>query len=251
MKIQKMLLLTLLLGSPLVFAGSVDQPLKIQKNMDSSAAKSQKKIDSLNEKTLTAVEAYRTSIQRAEGFEVYNAQLKKLVESQREEMTSISSQIAEIDNIETGVMPLMLKMTKTLEELITVDAPFLIDEREQRVQNLTELLDRADVSVGEKFRRILEAYMIETEYGRTIEAYQDELVLDSGEPLTVDVLRVGRVGLYYQTLDGHSSGHWSKKNNKWVPLGPDYRRPILDGLRIARKQAPPELLSLAVEAPGE
>lgn len=232
-------------------AENLNEPLNIQKRMDITSAKSQKKIDALNEKTITALEEYRTNIQRLDDLNIYNEQLKKLVQSQREEMTSITSQINEIDSIETGVMPLMLKMTNTLEKLITVDTPFLLSEREQRVQNLHELLDRADVSVGEKFRRIMEAYMIETEYGRTIEAYQDELVLDSGDPLTVDVLRIGRVGLYYQTLDGLSSGRWSKKDNKWVALGSDYRRAILDGLRIARKQAPPELLTLAIDGPGE
>jgi hypothetical protein len=250
MKIQKMLVLAVLIGVPSVFAESLEAPLNIQKQINESGAQSQKRIDSLSTKSTEAVAKYRSSIQRAEGLEVYNAQLKKLVESQREEMLSISRQVGEIENIETGVMPLMLKMTDTLDKLIAADAPFLINEREERVRSLHALLDRADVSVGEKFRRIMEAYTIETEYGRTIEAYQGELVLED-KPITVDLLRVGRIGLYYQTLDGDKTGRWSKKDKKWVELDSEFRRPILDGLRIARKQAQPEMLKLAVDASGE
>ncbi len=250
MKIQNILVLALLIGTPTTYAASLDEPLGIQKKMNASGATSQKKIDSLSEKTASAVEKYRSTLQRAEGLDVYNKQLQTLVESQRKEMASITSQIGEIDNIETGVMPLMLKMTATLDELIEADAPFLLTERQDRVANLHSLLDRADVTIGEKFRRIMEAYMIETDYGKTIEAYQDELVID-GQPLTVDLLRVGRVGLYYQTLDGESSGRWSKKEKAWVALGSDARRDIMHGLRIARKQATPEMLTLAVDAAGE
>ena len=252
MKIPNILVLMLMLlgGSTAYAANSIDEPLAIQKQMDASGATSQKKIDEVSQKTVSAVQEYRNELQRAASLEVYNQQLIRLVESQRTEMDSLTKQIGEIDNIELGVLPLMLKMISTLEQVISADVPFLLKERQARVENLKGLIDRADVSVGEKFRRIMEAYVIETDYGRTIEAYQSELLI-GGEPLTVDMLRFGRVGLYYQTLDGNTTGRWNSSKQTWETLGPDYRRSVLDGLRIARKQAPPEMLKLAVDAPGE
>lgn len=250
MKLQKLLVLSLVLASPMSHAADIEKPLSMQKSMDSSGAKSQTKIDSLSDKTSDALQKYRAAVQRTESLKIYNDQLRRLITSQSGEMDSIKKQVAEIDNIETGVLPLMLKMTSTLEKLVNVDVPFLLDERKERIAKLKTLIDRADVSAGEKFRRIMEAYTIEADYGRTIEAYRGELA-DNGNVRTVDFLRIGRVGLYYQALDGQFSGRWNKADKHWEGVSASYRRAILDGLRIARKQAPPEMLTLPVELTGE
>jgi hypothetical protein len=103
--------------------------------------------------------------------------------------------------------------------------------------------------VAEKFRKVMEAFQIENDYGRTIEAYEETLTLgDQGERL-VDVLRVGRIGLYYQTPDGQVTGMWDQDAGQWVVLGNEYRNPIREGLRIAKKQVAPELLLLPVPGP--
>ena len=68
---------------------------------------------------------------------------------------------------------------------------------------------------------------------------------------SVDFLRVGCVGLYYQTLDGSESGFWNGKRGSWEMLDASYRTAVRDGLRIARKQTPPELLTLPVNVPAK
>ena len=105
-------------------------------------------------------------------------------------------------------------------------------------------MERADVTIAEKYRRILEAYQVETEYGRTIEAYRDEVTVDD-MTRTVDFLRIGRVSLYYLTLDSMEAGIW---NEGWQVLSNEYRQPISQGLKIAKKQLPPDLLVLPVKA---
>ena len=108
-------------------------------------------------------------------------------------------------------------------------------------------MDRADVTNAEKYRRILEAFQIENEYGRTIEAYRGSLDR-GGESLPVDFLRVGRVALVYQTLDASELGAWDQAAGQWQPLDRSYRGALRKGLRIARKQAAPDLLRLPVAA---
>ncbi|MFV8816293.1 DUF3450 domain-containing protein [Haliea sp. E17] len=236
----------LLLLAPLG-AQAQEAALETQVKTDSAAAASQDRIDKLDEQATTSLQSYRVAVQRAESLTIYNQQLQRLIDSQEEEIESVKRQTAEIDNIETGALPFMLEMTDTLSTIVEADVPFLRAERIERIDNLRSMIDRADVTAGEKYRRIMEAYTIEADYGRTIEAYRGELN-SSGEVRSVDFLRIGRVGLYYQTLDGAESGRWNSKLGNWEVLEGSYRRSIRDGLRVARKQAPPSMLKLPVTA---
>lgn len=231
-------------------AFAVEESLQQQETIAKNAAVSQQRIDKLADQTADALQRYRTASQRLESLTIYNQQMEKLIASQKNEISSIQRQTAEIDIIETGALPLMLKMTKTLTDLVAADVPFLKEERTDRIASLQALIDRADVTAGEKYRRIMEAYLVEVEYGRTIEAYRGELLVKDA-PRSVDFLRVGRVGLYYQTLDGNESGYWNSKRGAWEMLDSGYRTAVRDGLRIARKQTPPELLTLPVNAPAQ
>ena len=234
----------------LIATGAFAQTETIEKQVasDKSSAASQTKIDKLDASTSDAFQKYRAALARSESLEIYNKQLMRLVDSQKTEISSIKRQTEEIESIEVGALPLMIEMTETLKKIVDSDVPFLREERLDRVDTLRDLIDRADVSAGEKYRRIMEAYLVEAEFGRTIEAYRGELAQDN-DVLTVDFLRFGRVGLFYQTLDGNVTGRWSSKAGKWEVLGSEYRREIRDGLRIAKKQAPPALLSLPFNAP--
>lgn len=230
---------------------AVEDSLQKQESIVQGATLSQQRIDALADQTVDDLQTYRTASQRLESLVIYNQQMVKLIESQQSEITSIQRQTSEIDGIETGALPLMLKMTETLVDLVKVDVPFLKDERQERIANLQALIDRADVTAGEKYRRIMEAYLVEVEYGRTIEAYRGELVVGGGEARSVDFLRIGRVGLYYQTLDASETGYWNTQQGSWQKLDSSYRTSVRDGLRMARKQTPPELLKLPITAPAK
>ncbi|ODN66608.1 hypothetical protein A9E74_01671 [Methylophaga muralis] len=104
------------------------------------------------------------------------------------------------------------------------------------------------MNLAEKFRRIFEAYQVETEYGRTLEAYQGEMETED-RSRTVDFLRVGRVGLYYLTLDQREAGMWDQDTRSWQQLPRDSIQSVVQGLKVARKQLPPDLLTLPVKTP--
>ena len=123
-------------------------------------------------------------------------------------------------------------------------------EREERVAFLKEALDRADVSVAEKFSQVLQAYQVENAYGSTIEAYTDMIELE-GKSRQVDVLKWGRVSLVFQSPDGETTGVWDNDVRDWVILGDEYRTGVRDALRIARKTQTADLVKLPVKAAGE
>ena len=229
-------------------AHSLESVITSQVESDEASVESQKKIDGLAAQASEDAQRIRLAEQRLESLTIYNDQLARLIDSQESEITSLQRQTEEIDDIETGALPLMIEMTETIKVMVSSDLPFLLREREDRADSLSLLIDRADVTAGEKFRRIMEAYLVELDFGRTIEGYRGELDLDNAVK-TVNFLRVGRLGLYYQTLDGSESGWWNAERSAFQSLGSDSRDEIRAGLRIARKQAPPELLLLPIGTP--
>ncbi len=213
-------------------------------------AKVQQRIDKLDDETKAMLEEYQRLSRELDVLKVYDDQLLRLVKSQEEEKTSIQKQMQALDMTQREIVPLMLRMVQSLDEFIHLDQPFLAEERGLRITQLKQLMDRADISVGEKYRRVLEAYQIEMDYSRTIEASRGELQTGAN-PRTVDFLRIGRVGLYYLTLDRKEVGRWNPASDAWETLPSRYNLPIRNGLRIARKQAAPDLLRLPVSAPRE
>ena len=243
--------LSIFLALPfLANAGALDEAIDTQVNTDIAAQKSQEKIDNLSDETTDMLAEYRDVLRQTQSLKSYNDQLQSLVNSQQEEMASIAEQLNNIETTQHDIVPLMLKMIDVLQQFVSLDVPFLKQERQTRLEALTAMMGRADVSLAEKYRRIMEAYQVETEYGRTIEAYQADLE-DGETKKTVDFLRIGRVSLYYLTLDGKEAGMWDNDKKQWVILSDDYIQPITDGLKVAKKQLPPDLMVLPVNTVGE
>ena len=212
------------------------------------AQASQVRINSIADETSSILQEYKKILKEIEGLRVYNAQLERQIGNQVAEMANIRTSIDEVTLIERQITPLMMRMLATLAEFIEHDVPFLIEERHDRIDRLNEMMDRADVSPSEKFRRVFEAYQIENDFGRTIEAYEGTREVE-GTVRDVNYLRVGRVGLYYQTKDGSISGMWNSNDKNWSSLDDDFGNAITEGIRIANNQATPNLINLPVIAP--
>ena len=231
-----------------IFAASTDQVIDAEKKRISAAQQSQKKIDNIADKTDSLIGKLRTESKIVDGLKVYNQQLQKQIEAQNKAAEQLQESIKNVAIVERQIVPLTLKMIESLEAFVALDMPFSLVERRERIANLKGYMNDASVSAAERFRKVLEAYEIENEYGRTIEAYSDKLNLD-GQALEVDILRVGRVGLYYQTKDGKKSGAWDKNTKNWTALDSGNNRHIRKAIRVANKQTAPELLKLPVHAP--
>lgn len=207
--------------------------------------KSQKTINNYDDKTSELVGEYRVALVQLEALREYNAQLEKLIKAQKAEVISVRQQIEDVTSIDRTIVPHMFRMIDGIDAFVELDIPFLIDERRARVQRLRDLMDRSDANPAEKYRKILEAFEIENEYGRTIEAYEGQLALD-GQKRTVNFLRLGRITWLYQTLDRDQSAVWSNDSESWVDLDGDFDGEINTAFRIAKEQAAPNLLIVPV-----
>ena len=229
------------------YAEPLNDAINVEQATNNAAAQSQKTINKLSDKTQKMLEQYRSASHQTETLITYNKHLKDLLDSQEAEKTSLEQQLKDIENTQREIVPLILRMLDSLEQFISLDLPFLPEERKQRLTKLKAMMIRADVTHAEKFRRILEAYQVENDYGNTIEAYRADLKLN-GVSSSVDFLRLGRVALYYQRFDGSETGYWNKEQKQWQTLSDNYRNAIRNGLRIARKETAPDLLTLPIPA---
>jgi len=221
----------------------VGDVLDVQTDYQHSATQSQSRVDSLDDETLALISRYNGELARFEDLKTYNDNMRQLLASQAAETARLEQELTEIEVVRRSVVPLMVEMVDVLERFIELDQPMLKAERLARLDELKKNLTRSDVEIAERYRRIIEAYQIEAEYGQTIEAYEGPLSLGERE-LTVDYLRVGRVGLYYLSLDRETGGIWDSEAGDWVALA-DSELDALDfAVRVARKQAPPNLVPL-------
>jgi hypothetical protein len=245
----------LIIASSLIFnlsplsssANTFAQAIKIKNRTHSAAALSQKKINTLDDRTRKMLEQYRSTTRQTKTLLTYNAHLETLLASQEQEKQSLTQQLEQIEITQQEIVPLIINMQKSLERFVALDLPFLPKERQKRLQKLKAMMSRADVTTAEKFRRLIEAYQIENSYGNTIEAYRGNIQLGNQES-SVDFLRLGRIALYYQRLDGSESGFWNQQQNRWEKLDSSHTIAIRKGLRIARKETAPDLLSLPISA---
>lgn len=219
----------------------LEQVVAAGKQINHSAANSQLKVNNYTEQAQTKLQQFNTVTKELDGLNVYNQQMQAQLDNQISELAQLAKSMEEVSVIERQISPLMARMISTLANFVALDVPFLDEERSKRINDLQAMMLRADISVSEKFRRVLEAYQIEVDYGRTIEAYSGLLHLD-GQEMDVDFLRVGRVSFIYQTRDGGRLGQWDQNTGQWQALSQDYRLGVNKALRIARKQLAPDLI---------
>ena len=213
------------------------------------AQQAQQKIDSIDGDIRSAEREYRGVVKEVEGLEVYIQQLDKQIAAQNKEMLTIEESIRQVTLIERQITPLMLRMIDAIDQFVSADVPFLKEERTKRVNVLKNMMGRSDVTVAEKYRKVMEAYQTEIDYGRTIESYRGTLAVN-GVEREVDFLRVGRISLMYLSLDGSEMGAWNNQAQSWQDLDSEYKSKLNMGIRIAREQAAPDLMKVPVAAPS-
>ena len=248
-------MLTIMVSSIFVnggaFAQTVDDVLAADAKRLQLAQASQERINETVDGTRTLTDQYRAINKEIDGLKVYNRLMTAQVQGQEATLEDIKISMDQVDVINRQIFPLMERMIDGLEQSIALDIPFLKEERVGRIDGLKSLMSRSDVSVAEKFRKVMEAYQIELDYGSSAEFYKQSLDLGSDFGVRdYNMLRVGRIGLYFQSDDSSITGMWDVDQNAWV-VDDEYRSEIRKGLRMARQLIAPELLLIPVQAAKE
>lgn len=213
-----------------------------------SAIASQKRIDKLAEDTEKVISKYHQQRKSVEVLKKFNDRMRRTLEAQQVAMQKLERSIEDASLIERQIVPLMLRMISGLDKFIEIDIPFKLEERRARIARIRGYLTNANIAAAERFRQVLDAYSTENNYGKTIDVYTEELDL-AGAKRTVNVLQVGRAGLYYQTIDGTESGYWEKNEKQWKTLDVSHNKGIAQAIRISQGKAPKDLMTLPIIAP--
>jgi len=229
------------------FAQTVDRVLSASQERLTLAQQSQERINNIVEGTRSLEDDYRAINKEIDGLRVYNRLMVAQTDGQAAVLEDIALSIDQVDVINRQIFPLMERMIDGIEQSIALDVPFLMEERADRVENLHDIMERSDVSVAEKFRKVMEAYQIEMDYGTSSEWYEATLEVD-GEPRQYNILRIGRIGLYFQSDDSSITGRWDNEARQWV-RDDAARNDIRKGIRMARQLIAPELIAVPVPAP--
>lgn len=233
------IILTLFICTLFLHASKLDKSLDIGDKNTKKTILSQKKISSLDDKTRSLLREYRALNKELLSLKEYNADLSKIIASQNESIKSLDAQIKEIELTKREIIPLFERMLTGFSTLIKSDIPFLMSDRLRRLKRLGAVAHDASVSASEKFRTLFEAFLIEDEYGDTIEAYGG--VLDGKN---AQFLRIGRIALYAILQDEILA--YNPNDKKWQTIDSSYSKNIEHAIKIAKKRLPADLLILPI-----
>ncbi|MEX0336870.1 DUF3450 domain-containing protein [Vibrio tubiashii] len=243
--IKTSLALILATSTSNTLANNLDSAQSIQSKTNAASASSQKRIDVSAEKTLTLKAEIEQLEEEVKNLKVYRDHLTALVASQDQEVASLDSQIEEIKSTRQGIVPLMYQMVDGLKQIVAEDVPIKLEQRQERIAKLESMMTRADVSDAEKYRRILEAYQIELDYGTKLGLYQGQISVND-ESREADVLYLGRISLVARSLNGSKFWSWDQKSNQWLDVDVSLKSELDKAFSIAAKQTAPSLITLPV-----
>lgn len=231
-----------------VMADTLGSILQVGQSRTAAAQQSQARIDTIADQTSDLLSKFKTVNKEVDGLKIYNQRIGIQIANQTAKLQELEESISQVTVIQRQITPLIIRMIDGLEEFVRLDFPFKANERADRIAFLRANIDRSDVTAAEKFRQVLEAYKIENEYGRKIQTYTGEVDLDgSGNMRKVDMLQVGRIALLAQTTDKEVTAAWA--DGGWQVVDDSYKSSISKGIRIAKKQAAIDIMTLPIAAP--
>jgi hypothetical protein len=89
----------------------------------------------------------------------------------------------------------------------------------------------------------MEALIVEAEYGSSIDVYSDMIKVEEKD-IQVKILRLGRLSLFFQSLDFKYVGYFNRAELKWMILPKKYNSSLNAAFEIGLKYRPIQLLCL-------
>ncbi len=227
-------------------ANTLEQALSSTRQAQQASSAAQQQVDALDDAARALLQEYQQVLAELDQVQARNRGLERAQQAQQSELRRLEAELLAAASTDGEIIPLIERMQTVLAEFVARDLAFLSVERSARLARLQALGEAPDSALTTRYRALLEAYQIESSYGLSIEAYRGRL--EDGSDRLVEFLRLGRVALYYRTLDGAEAGARTAADRQWRPLDAQQGEQLARALRVARKELPPDLLLLPVPA---
>ncbi len=242
--------LLILTGSGLAIAQ--DTPGKVHNKVSktiTAESKAQEKADDWSFEKATILDDIRDLKYRITWLQYRQDKNRVYIKGVKESIKDLEFRKAEINKLREQLEPYLDEVVDRMAAFVESDLPFLPDERQTRLNALRDSLNNYNVPMSEKMRRVfVEGLQIETEYGKMIEAIEDETVCLNGADTQVTIFRLGRVDMFYMSLDGTQIGIWNQESGQWEALPKDLIRDLKQALDMAKAKRSAEIVELPLGA---
>jgi hypothetical protein len=216
----------------------------VDKTVGTQQATQKKQVDWASEQA-ALMARYRTAKANVEYLEKRESYEESEVSALEKNIAELERRLLESTRLNESLQDTLNAVMGRLETFVASDIPFLTEERSARVAAIKEEVARPDVTGAEKLRRVLEALQVEANYGNTVEVYQEQVAV-GGEVIFADMLRIGRVSVYWRTPDGKRVGEYDRGTGSWLELDGKYARPINMTVDMATRIRPTEIVTLPI-----
>lgn len=232
--------------SPQLLANDLSQANQTQLKTNQLSQTSQQKINHNAEQSMELTNQVAQLKEEIRNLSIYRSHLENLVSNQQQEQESLNDQIEQIKLTRQGIVPLMYQMLTSLELIVKSDKPIKLEQRLTRIDDLKRMMGRADVSDAEKYRRILEAFQIELDYGNKLSLYRNTITVNENQDREVELVAIGRLALLARSFDQQNYWYWSNQQVQWLQGDSNNLPQINQAFDVASKKTPPSLLSLPI-----
>ncbi len=218
--------------------------LPIHKSLDVRKA-TQNKIADWQDERRQLVSRYDDLEAESKYLVARKIEMEKMLAATSERISARERQLAELSKLSGEMRPALDNILKQLKRVVEADLPFLKNERRRRLATIAQILDDPQIPVSEKFRKTIEALLVEAEYGNTVSVYRETLSIED-KSILVNIFRLGRVSLFFQTLDRKTTGHYDAVLKKWVGLPRSFNRELNIAFEIGARQRPATIVRLPI-----
>lgn len=227
----------------------LEEAMSVVAEKYSESVTAQEEINRLANAASSSFEEFKRENDNLEALLVVNAGWRRQIAAQEEDIRELDESIATVQIVTQEIPLLMEKMLASIEQFIALDYPFNVEERQNRINFARSAIDNPAVSIAERFRQVLVMYQTEASYGRTYETYPDTIEFGGAER-DVNVVRIGRIALLFQTTDRQIAGAWNNRTREWVELDPlEYRTATQTAIRVVDGLDAPKIIDLPIMAP--